>query len=156
MYYPDLVPYNTNEYNSLGTVRVGWLDSHYSFAQAQMPQEFHARLFQFCQHSILHMRGYHECEFCEPPQAGMLQEARNGVALWLGNAEIRVVGQDKLYAAPTLIYHYVIRHQYAPPDEFVTAVLRSPLPGSTAYDKMIDSVLATYGHKPRNVSKRHL
>ncbi|MCX7805518.1 MAG: hypothetical protein N3A38_10060 [Planctomycetota bacterium] len=38
--------------------------------------------------------------------------------------EIRVLGRDgKIYAAPTLIYHYVVAHKYRPPQEFIDAVM---------------------------------
>ena len=46
--------------------------------------------------------------------------------VWLGNGEIRVTGEDgTVYAAPTMIAHYVAEHHYLPPQEFVDAVLRS-------------------------------
>jgi hypothetical protein len=43
---------------------------------------------------------------------------------------MRVAGSGKVYAAPTLVHHYVVAHDYRPPDEFIAAVLawdeRSP------------------------------
>ena len=49
---------------------------------------------------------------------------RQGQENSLGSAEIRVKGKDgKVYAAPTLIYHYVAAHDYDPPKEFVEALL---------------------------------
>ena len=45
----------------------------------------------------------------------------------LGSAEIRVLGGGgKVYAAPNLIYHYVAKHKYRPPEEFIEAVMRVP------------------------------
>jgi len=41
----------------------------------------------------------------------------------LGDAEIRVLGRnDRVFAAPNLIYHYVTAHGYRPPDEFLGAL----------------------------------
>jgi hypothetical protein len=40
---------------------------------------------------------------------------------------------DVLFVAPEMIVHYVEQHQYAPPKEFVAAVLRSPLPDEQEY-----------------------
>lgn len=40
----------------------------------------------------------------------------------LGDAEIDVTGHDKVYVCPTLIYHYILRHGYRPPAEFLEAV----------------------------------
>jgi hypothetical protein len=46
-----------------------------------------------------------------------------------------VFGSDgRTYAAPTLVYHYVVRHHYSPPEEFVRAVLTAPLPDTPEYD----------------------
>ncbi len=46
-----------------------------------------------------------------------------------------MVGQDgTVYAAPDLIYHYVVAHHYRPPDEFIQAVMETPLPGSQEYE----------------------
>jgi len=41
-----------------------------------------------------------------------------------------------VYAAPDLIYHYVVEHHYCPPDEFIQAVLEGPLPGSLEYEAL--------------------
>ncbi|MEJ7786715.1 MAG: hypothetical protein WKF96_18085 [Solirubrobacteraceae bacterium] len=42
----------------------------------------------------------------------------------LRNGEIRVTGEDgTVYAAPTMIAHYVAEHDYLPPQEFVDALL---------------------------------
>jgi hypothetical protein len=40
----------------------------------------------------------------------------------LGNGEIRVPGANGLvYAAPTLICHYIDEHEYGPPEDFLHA-----------------------------------
>jgi hypothetical protein len=36
---------------------------------------------------------------------------------------MRVAGESTVYAAPVLIHHYVVAHDYRPPDEFIAAVL---------------------------------
>lgn len=57
--------------------------------------------------------------------------------LRVGSAEIRVFYQGKTYAAPNLLYHYVVEHHYQPPSEFIEAVLHGDLPGSRAYLRYI-------------------
>jgi hypothetical protein len=53
----------------------------------------------------------------------------NGEQRLIGSAEIRNFGTDgTIYAAPTLIYHYVAQHQYKPPVGFVGALLDGPNP----------------------------
>jgi hypothetical protein len=48
----------------------------------------------------------------------------------MGNGEIRVQAPDgQIYVAPALICHYIARHKYLPPKEFIEAVaarLRAP------------------------------
>ena len=64
--------------------------------------------------------------------------ARDGGTLSLGTSEIRVFGQDgTIYAAPDLIYHYVIDHQYRPPDVFIDTLLQGPQPGTDVYQALL-------------------
>ncbi|WP_338285215.1 hypothetical protein [Luteolibacter sp. LG18] len=54
-----------------------------------------------------------------------VRESRDGCEHSLGNGEIRVRGADGvIYGAPTLIYHYVVAHDYLPPAAFIEAVCR--------------------------------
>ena len=59
--------------------------------------------------------GLHTCEFCNR---------------YSSTGSFGVPNGDILFVAPTMIAHYVERHQYAPPEEFIRAVLSSPLPGT--------------------------
>ena len=80
------------------------------------------------------MRGFHLCELCHgsPPDAAL--HWRGGEKILLGSAEIRVFGLNGVvYAAPNMIYHYVLTHRYCPPLEFIRAVLEGPLPDSLEY-----------------------
>jgi hypothetical protein len=43
----------------------------------------------------------------------------------------------RIFFAPEMIAHYVERHGYAPPDEFVSAVMACPLPGTEAYATVV-------------------
>ncbi len=89
-------------------------------------------LWAFCKTSVAQTRGGHPCPFCNNP-AG-IRAHRNGESLLLGTSEIRVFFSDgRVYAAPTLVYHYVVDHHYRPPAEFVTALLDGPRPGSQEY-----------------------
>jgi hypothetical protein len=38
-----------------------------------------------------------------------------------------------LFVAPEMVIHYVEQHKYLPPDEFILALTRSPLPGTDEY-----------------------
>jgi hypothetical protein len=62
--------------------------------------------------------GVHTCELCNSNTAGGF---------------IGVPAGPLLYVAPEMVGHYVEAHRYVPPIEFVTAVMKAPLPGSKEY-----------------------
>jgi hypothetical protein len=124
-YFADLTPYSFLASAATSpALNVGWLDPTHSFHQGATESEFHHRLFTFCEHPVHRTRGIHRCAFCPVARDSTAQrETLEGRTVVLGSAEIRVGGAGVIYAAPDLIYHYVVRHQYHPPDEFIRAVL---------------------------------
>ena len=80
-----------------------------------------------------HSRGWHSCEVCERERADTrvyhevrwanrtLQLYSHGHFIVL--AKRRLLRRPAAYMSPALLLHYIIDHQYRPPDEFVTAVL---------------------------------
>jgi hypothetical protein len=90
-------------------------------------------LWLYCSISVVQTRGGHDCEFCHVSAVPRYFE-RNGQRLFLGTSEIRIFSQTgTIYAAPTLIYHYVAAHHYKPPDEFLEALRKGPRPPSKEY-----------------------
>jgi hypothetical protein len=71
-------------------------------------------------------RGMHFCDLCPRLGRAILRLFRfPSTPVPCGHAEIRVVGGDgTIYAAPTLVHHYVRGHNYQPPQPFVEALLR--------------------------------
>lgn len=121
-YYRDLSKY---EYHNVEahTINIGWLDNSIDYARGEVPEEFINKLWGYLKYNIVQLRGFHECNLCSE-KTGYLSVERNGEQLKLGSAEIRVLGNDgKIYAAPNLIYHYITKHNYMPPAEFIKAVL---------------------------------
>jgi hypothetical protein len=134
LYYQDLTPYQYIfvEKDS-PTLNIGWLDSPHEYPQGQVSKLFLERLWLFCQSPVNQTRGFHECEFCAEPSFGVQLE-QGDEQLWLGSAEIRVFALDgTAYAAPNMIYHYIVDHHYLPPAEFVQAVVEGPLPDTPEY-----------------------
>jgi hypothetical protein len=70
--------------------------------------------------------GYHDCDFCNEEFG--VEMVILGKSCRLGSGDLRVVAQDVTYAAPDMIYHYVVDHHYRPPDAFIQAVMELPLP----------------------------
>ena len=107
---------------------IGWLDLEHPHNTGPVSEQFLERLWLYCQNPVRQSKGFHSCDFCGPEW--VMQEAeRNGEKLGLGSAEILVRSNSGItYAAPDLIYHYIVEHQYQPPQEFIEAVKTAPLP----------------------------
>ena len=127
-YYPDLSPYTYSDIYAAvhpdhRTVNVGWLERGREFERGAVPPEYMKRLRKFCESapSFYHTNGFHTCEFCK---------AAHGIG------EIRVIGSSRVFAAPVMILHYVAKHEYLPPRDFLAALLTAPLPGTPEFDSV--------------------
>ena len=134
MYYSDLSLHQHGQSDEdPPSLNVGWLDRDHAYPQGEAPVGFLDRLWAFCRERVNLTRGVHECELCSEPTFGVRVQCGDE-ELWLGSAEIRVFSREgSTYAAPNLIYHYVVEHHYRPPEEFIQAVLAGPLPDSPEY-----------------------
>jgi hypothetical protein len=131
-YFEDLSDYTYFRSYHPRTKNVGWLDSAHQFSKATPTEEFLDLLWNYCKISVAQTRGIHECEMC--PSNTSHYVLRDGQPLLLGSAEIRVFAKDGvIYAAPTLVYHYVSIHNYSPPHEFVRALSEGPEPSTSEY-----------------------
>ncbi len=147
-YYEDLSPYEYfEEYEPLKqkSINVGWLSQTKPFLKGETSPEFKAKLFEFCldDNVVRIARGFHTCEFCDVDDKESFEQtkARYGKkAYWMsiGDGEIRVIGKSVVYAAPTLIYHYILEHNYKPPYEFIEAVLCGFAPGSKEHETLLN------------------
>ncbi|GAA0473437.1 hypothetical protein Aca07nite_56790 [Actinoplanes capillaceus] len=110
---------------------VGWLDASHEHRTGPTPEDFRSALLRQCtkeKYRVAQTRGFHRCNLppCDksefwPP----ITVATAKGEIPLGSAEIRVEAKDGVvFAAPNLIYHYVIEHGYQPPDDFVEALCR--------------------------------
>ena len=156
MYFEDLTQYS---YLPLfvrpGLLNIGWLDARHPFPTAEPTQEIAAALWRFCRHSVAQARGFHECEICTHSPDGLTVVTHGGETLRLGMAEIRSFGNEgRAFAAPDLIFHYVIAHHYAPPDAFVASVISGPQPGTAEYERSLQNYLASPAPPPRPARRK--
>jgi hypothetical protein len=102
---------------------IGWLDPSQPFDQGPVPDWFADALLNVIRNPTVNLsRGVHDCEFCPPGTA--ITYPGPGVKS-LAIDEIRVPAEPGvMFAAPSLVWHYVIAHDYRPPVEFVEAVRR--------------------------------
>jgi hypothetical protein len=122
-YFPDLSPCTYICGAPAGLLSVGWLSRWHLFPQGPTSEQFRSALAECCRRPEIQHRGFHECPFCKFSLRGVLLRLF-GRRPAQGSAVIYVSGKGgKIYAAPTLILHYVSAHWYRPPAEFVQAVL---------------------------------
>jgi hypothetical protein len=102
---------------------VGWLDAPHPVPTGEVPAWVPEKLLDVLAGPQVNvMRGFHLCTFCDGGRS-MLTVRRNDTSVSMGHAEIRVPGDPGLmFAAPTLIWHYVTAHQYRPPQPFLDAL----------------------------------
>lgn len=122
---------------------VGWLRYHRtSYPKGAVPAPFVSRLRQFCHadYAVHPVRSISPCPICGQMVADEVDE--DGRVYKVGFYEIRVIGTDEIFAAPSLIYHYVTAHQYQPPRPFIDAVLHGPAPTSAEYRALMRALQA--------------
>ena len=151
-YFPDLSPYtylcdttDINDAEKLSAtkiVNVGWLERKKPFptGEAGWPDQTFLdllALFEEEQYRVNCTRGWHFCDFCEGLREEFKQDwAKCFLEGKICHDEIRVLGSDGIiYAAPAMLRHYIVTHQYRPPEPFIQAVLHGPRPSSPAYDQ---------------------
>ena len=134
MYYEDLTTY---EYGAKeDSLNIGWLDKDHLFHKGDVPYAFIEKLWKCLRYPVRICRGFHVCNLCKNPERGVPIAEFKGKRREVGYYEIRVWGKaGSVYAAPSLIFHYILQHGYKPPQEFIDAVMESeeanglPLPG---------------------------
>ncbi len=115
-------------------LNVGWLSGDYDFSTAEPSEEFINALRYLVSTSFVNVeRGYEYCPLCLPERPKDLTRANfpkhesfiniYGKEQKLGDCEVWVDGEGEAYAAPNLIFHYVVEHKYAPPEKYISAVI---------------------------------
>lgn len=115
---------------------VGWLHADHPFTKGSVPAETVTRLKDFVQLADESttalgwglLMGIHTCEFC-----GRDRGLRN----------FGVPTNNLLYVVPEMIVHYIEEHGYAPPVEFIAALMSSPLPNTAEYRVAVEGFRST-------------
>lgn len=105
---------------------IGWLSEKHPFPVGDTCPEFLTRLKDFCRLSGKGLRSLQWAVFAGPHRCELCGNA-------MGSGNIGVPAGDVLFVAPEMVVHYVDEHRYAPPPEFIAAVLSAPLPGTPEY-----------------------
>lgn len=129
-YFADLTDYCYGSAQliegSAPVLNVGWLEVGHPFPTAEPEPEFVRSLIRCCRRPVCLYRGFHICDLCDVQKFEMQIVSYEGRRVHVGNGEVCVLGlDDRWYTAPTLVAHYVLKHQYCPPEQFVSGVLRT-------------------------------
>jgi hypothetical protein len=114
---------------------VGWLDYPNEFPKGgQLAENVRDRIaflrFAFSQaYSSYSFRGWHDCSWCHA----------QGVEAKLGDSHINLLVPDtnRVFIAPGRIDHYVEKHGYLLPTEFLRALMQCPDPRDASYEKLL-------------------
>jgi hypothetical protein len=143
-YFKDLSKYNYLS-DCDESLNIGWLDNIHPFTKGEVSETFLEQLWKFCHFPVNIARGFHTCEICKTYEEYSTDRQIPAITykqerLSAGYHEIRVFSEDlqTIYAAPTLIWHYITEHHYQPPKEFIEAVIKGPQPGSEHYLELLE------------------
>ena len=127
----DLSPYTYSKRKGLeDAISVGWLEGDdMTYNHGETPKELVSLLKGYKTQN--RMMGSHKCEYC----------SQYGTSIPNGNGEIWVFNGDKFYIAPYLIIHYIEKHGYKPPQEFIEAVMNGFMPHSPGYEMRLNQII---------------
>lgn len=133
MYFKDMTQYRYRDHKEKA-FNIGWLSADKPMNTGEVPEAFIKKLWKYLRYPVQVCRGFHTCELCSQSNLDIPIVMYKHKKRKVGYYEIRVWGKDgNVYAAPSLIYHYVTEHGYKPPQEFIDAVMESEHPDSKEY-----------------------
>jgi len=152
---------------------VGWLESGHEYPTGKVPPEVIHQLIVMLDQPWLPVviPGYHNCSLCPDPDEGAPHEGSGGLSqeshglkrlpptysrtlsyqhysVTMGAMNLFLPGNGVIYAAPSLILHYILQHQYAPPLPFQEAVLNCPPMRSPKYFEAMDEIAGKWWWLP--------
>lgn len=120
-YFRDFTFYSLHHFEN--AQNIGWMNKANDYSKGNVSSEFIENLLLYVKNPFNEIR--------------MVPIKSNSTDFTaLGSFEIRVITKDgkQKFAAPSMILHYVIEHNYCPPEEFMSAVINGPKPGSNEYE----------------------
>lgn len=122
----------------MAPLAVGFLQRKQPFESGDVNAKLVNKLLPFCATNIrvFGLPQAMPCPICNEKVSIEI----NGKMVRLGSAEIRIIGDEAIYAAPDLLPHYIEAHGYQPPAEFIDAVMRGSGVNSAEYRALINAL----------------
>jgi hypothetical protein len=146
MYFDDLTAYcYCLPFDLLEVRNIGWLDTDHAYAKGVPSGILVSKLRDIIcarsSHSNAHVnviRGIHLCNLCGEKRVEV--NCRSSKVI-LGMSEILIPASHGYFASPSMVLHYIELHQYAPPQEYISAVMNfdlgEPFIAQEAYDNLV-------------------
>ena len=135
MYFEDLTPYRYGVYYGRDrtfpiheVLNVGWLQNGFDYQIGDVDQKIVLKLKHLLakyQNATIRHKGFHYCDLCSYNENNIPSINSGEKAMRLGSRILWLpssTSPNKFYACPDLIVHYIVAHNYRPPDEFLDAV----------------------------------
>ena len=147
MHFPDLeiCTYGRNakapEAWRVPLLAIGWLEAGMEYNQGEQSREFIDLARQYREETWYRLSGYRGLHGCTLCPSGPATKGIEG-----SHINLFVPGKECVYMASGGLVHYMEEHSYSPPEEFVSALLSSPLPSDKAYDDKL--IASNKGERP--------
>lgn len=113
-----------------GVRAFSWIDAGNTFRRGVCPPGVLETLEAAARRPVNRTRGFHTCPLCPRPEpdAGSAWSSDShptpystgsGEDLQLGSASLEITAGRQTWEAPDLVLHYVVEHEYLPPDELI-------------------------------------
>lgn len=101
---------------------IGWIEEA-GFTTAEVPDEFVEALIAAYPSKIIPdgTRGWHTCTLCSVEMPKVEWKGKEIDVTGYGHYLVRY--EEAVYMAPALLLHYVLDHNYCPPQVFIDAVI---------------------------------
>ena len=134
--------YDPSKLGAINVIAIGWLGDSVENIGAT-PDKCIDRLFKYYSSSIIDdgSMGFHSCEICSGSESwykndrpGPRIEWRNEEKWLYGQGHYLILYENDIYICPALILHYILHHDYCPPEKFITAVAKGRFISSDEYE----------------------
>jgi hypothetical protein len=156
-HHEEFSPYLHDTDCSFSEVRnIGWLHKDNEFITGAVPPNFLPKLEELIFSSrkgafdivVNQIRGFRSCPICGESALKITND--QGRSSYLGSAELWIPDKEAegcYFATSSLIIHYVMEHQYQPPQAFIDSVLALSLDSNFNGEIVKDKLAEKYtGH----------
>jgi hypothetical protein len=159
LHYQDLTPYRVGKQTFQELINIGWLDSGQDYTKGIINHELLDKLrlltlFDLDQVDLIEGGRHHPsgicvhtmrirgnpflCPFCNNEEISLFDVTGRRMTLGRGEMSIPDVSRKFKFSFPTMLIHYIEKHNYLPQEIFLKALAEFPL--NEPYDCETDNI----------------